>query len=232
MGLEEDEVIARANERIGTELEAFRYAVSHDLRFPLRVIDGFARALDEDYAAKLDDEGRQFLGSIRKGVARMETMVSRLDELLRLAVAPMTLIELDVSALAIALADKTRERYPHAVTVEIEPGLVVRGDRRLVETALAALIDNAFKFTARASAALVSIARDDRAIVVRDNGTGFDGKADRLFAPFRKLHTGDEFPGDGVGLAMVQRVATRHGGRVWADAKPGAGAALFLTLST
>lgn len=230
MGDEEDELIARVNERIGAELEAFRYAVSHDLRFPLRVIDGFSRALDEDHAAKLDDEGRQFLDAIRKGVARMETMVSRLDELLRLAAAPMTLVDLDVSAAAAAIVDATRPRYPHPVSVEIEPGLVVRGDRRLVETALAALIDNAFKFTARASAATVSIAREDRAIVVRDNGTGFDGTADRLFTPFRKLHTGNE-PGDGVGLAMVQRVAARHGGRVWADAKPGAGAALFFTLS-
>jgi signal transduction histidine kinase len=220
------------NDRLGVELETFRYAVSHDLRFPLRVIDGFSRALEEDYGDKLDGDGAQYLAAIRKGVARMETMVARLDELLRLASAPLTSCRLDVTALATAIVDKVRGAYAHGVTVEIAPALIATGDRRLVETALAALIDNAFKFTAKAQAATVSIGRDGDALVVRDNGTGFDSSAERLFSPFRRLHTGDEYPGDGIGLAIVQRVAARHGGRVWAVATPGGGgAALYLTLS-
>ncbi len=225
---DDDEAV---NERLAVELEAFRYAVTHDLRFPLRVIDGFSRALEEDYGELLDGDGTQYLSSIRRGVARMETMVARLDELLRLAGAPMVLRTLDVSALAAAIVERTRAKYPHAVTVEIAPGLVVDGDRGLVETAFAALIDNAFKFTAKSEAATISIAREGDAFVVRDNGTGFDGNADRLFSPFRRLHTGDTFPGDGIGLAIVQRVTARHGGRVWAVAKPGGGAALYFTLS-
>ncbi len=225
---EEDDAV---NERLAVELEAFRYAVSHDLRFPLRVIDGFSRALEEDYSDKLDGDGTQYLSSIRRGVARMETMVARLDELLRLAGATVMAVELDVSALATAVVETTRAKYAHVVTVEIASGLVAVGDRALVEVAFAALIDNAFKFTAKAPAATVSIGRDGDAFVVRDNGTGFDGNADRLFSPFRRLHTGNEVPGDGIGLAIVQRVAARHGGRVWAVAKPGGGAALFLTLS-
>ncbi len=225
---EEDEAV---NERLAVELESFRYAVSHDLRFPLRVIDGFSRALEEDYGDKLEGDGMQYLSSIRRGVARMETMVARLDELLRLAGAPMTVMELDVSALARAVVETTRGRYSHAVTVEVASGLVAHGDRGLVEMAFAALIDNAFKFTAKTPAATISVARESDALVVRDNGTGFDGNADRLCSPFRRLHTGTDFPGDGVGLAIVQRVAARHGGRVWAVAKPGGGAALHLTLS-
>jgi light-regulated signal transduction histidine kinase (bacteriophytochrome) len=230
--MDEDEVARRANARIAEELEAFRYAVGHDLKFPLRVIDGFSRALEEDYAAKLDDEGRTFIASIRKGVGRMENMVARLDELLRLASAEMTIEELDITAIARKLVDKVRPQHAHAVTVDVADGLTARGDHKLVETLLLALIDNAFKFTGRTPDAAMSIGRDGDALVVRDNGSGFDSNAPRLFSPFRRMHAAEDFPGDGVGLAKAHRAVIRHGGQLRAESKPGAGAALFFTLSS
>jgi len=229
--IEDVSELVRVSQWVNVELEAFRYSVSHDVRFPLRVIDGFSRALEEDNLAQLDPDGRTYLASIRKGVAKLETMVTRLDELLRLAMAPMTIVEVDLSALTRELIAATRLKYTHVVKVEIADGLVMRGDRKLIEILLTALIDNAFKFTGRTEAATIAIGREGEALFVRDNGDGFNSKAARLFSPFRRLHAAAEFPGDGVGLAIVHRAVARHGGRVWAEATPGAGATLYLTLS-
>ena len=226
---DDDNIRRRADDRVAAELESFRYAVAHDFRFPLRVIDGFSSALAEDYGDKLDDEGRTYIASIKRGVARLENMVNRLDELLRLASAELAISELDVSALARQVVEARRAGREDAV--EIADGLVARGDRKLVEVALGALIDNAFKFTSKTAAPRISVGRKGDAFFVRDNGTGFDASAKRLFSPFRRLHAAEEFPGDGVGLAMVHRAVARHGGRVWAESTPGNGATIYFTLS-
>jgi len=232
MADQDDDAETRAEQRFAAELEAFRYAVAHDFKFPLRVIDGFSRALEEDYGPKLDDEARTYLASIRRGVTRLDTMVTRLDELLRLAAVPLSIGELDITAIARATLAKVQGARAdgHPRSVEIADGLVARGDRRLVELALGALIDNAWKFTGKTANAAITVGREDDALFVRDNGTGFDDKAARLFSPFRRLHAAEEFPGDGVGLAMAQRAVARHGGRLWAHASPGAGATLYFTL--
>jgi len=227
-------IVARAAELAAADLEAFRYAVAHDLKFPLRVIDGFSRALEEDYAPSLAGDGLSYLASIRRGVVKLETMVARLDELLRIASTPLELADLDLSALAREVVDQVRPRHAHPVAVEIADHLTVRADRRLAELALTALLDNAFKFTGRAAAATVTVGRDPArdAVFVRDNGTGFDASAARLFSPFRRLHAAADFPGDGVGLALAHRIVRRHGGRPWAASRADhTGATLWFTFA-
>jgi signal transduction histidine kinase len=216
--------VVRANQGVAVELEAFRYSVSHDLRFPLRVVDGYARALDEDCGPQVDAQGRTYLAAIQKGVAKMDHMIRRLSELLELSRAPYVETTIDLSALARDIAGK------HGVAIEIAGGLVAHGDRKLVEIILDALIGNAVKFTSKTEPRSIAIGAADGAFFVRDNGVGFDAKAERLFAPFRRLHRVEDYPGDGIGLATVYRAVTRHGGRVWAESAPGQGATVYFTL--
>ncbi|MGE0550488.1 MAG: ATP-binding protein [Kofleriaceae bacterium] len=221
-------------ERANRDLDAFSYAVAHDLRAPLRAIEGFSRALVEVQRSKLDPESERFLDRITTNVARMGELI---ESLLRLAKVSRTAIRMetvDLSEIASRVVEDLRTRHPdRAVTVKIDSACVARGDRALLDAVLVNLIGNAWKFTSRVPEARVEFARvaaDDPTFVVRDNGAGFDmAHADRLFKPFHRLHT-NEFEGTGVGLATVHRVITRHDGRIWADSKVGGGTTFFFTL--
>lgn len=218
--------VVRANQRIAAELEAFRYSVSHDLRFPLRVVDGYTRALQEDCGDRLDEQGLMYTVAIRKGVARMDDMIRRLAELLEISRAAYVETTIDLSALAREVAARLGEGR----AIEIEDGMVAHGDRKLVQAILEALIGNACKFTGKTERPVIAIGRAGEAFFVRDNGVGFDASAERLFTPFRRLHRAEDYPGEGMGLAIVDRAVSRHGGRVWAESRPGRGATISFTL--
>jgi signal transduction histidine kinase len=222
-------------ERANQELDAFSYSVSHDLRAPLRSIDGFARVLLEDCAPRLGVDGRNYLDRIVNAVGRMSALIDALLELARISRAEIRKSDVDLSALAAEIVDDLRRAHPDArVTVDIAPDLHAHGDRRLLSVVLVNLIGNAWKFSARKPDARIDVARhaaEPHGFVVRDNGAGFDmAHAARMFAPFQRFHQASEFAGTGIGLATVQRVIIRHGGRIWADAAVGKGAAFFFTL--
>jgi signal transduction histidine kinase len=222
----------RARNQAIEDLDAFTYSVSHDLRFPLRVIEGYTRALEEDCAAQLDEQGRSYMTSIRGGVARMERMITGLVDLARISRSPER-APVDLSAMArSAIAGIRKRQAEREVTVEIADGLVGEGERTMLQVVFEHLLGNAWKFTGKNPAARIEVGTSAGAVFVRDNGVGFDAaRADRLFAPFRRFHGGDEFPGTGIGLAMAQRVIVRHGGRIWADSTVGNGATFYFTLS-
>ncbi len=218
------------------ELEAFSYSVSHDLRAPLRSVDGFCTALLEDYGPRLDAEGRHFLERARAGTQRMATLIDDLLDLSRVTRASIRRDAIELDVLADGIVTDLRGLNPdRAVTVEITPGLRAHGDRHLISLLLVNLLGNAWKFTSKRPDARISVgveSRDgDAAFFVRDNGAGFDmSRAERLFAPFTRLHEPSDFEGTGIGLATVQRIVRRHGGRVWVDAAVGQGATVFFTL--
>jgi signal transduction histidine kinase len=223
--------LARANR----ELQAFSYTVSHDLRAPLRAIDGFARIVTEDYAESLDETGKDYLERIGRGARKMDELITCLLDLSRISLAPMTDELVDLSVLALAVVSDLRRADPgRTVAVDIEPAIRARGDRRLLNVVLVNLIGNAWKYTSKTAEPRIEIGRSEtepRPFFVRDNGAGFDmAYAHRLFAPFQRLHTADDFQGTGVGLATVQRAVARHGGRVWAEAETGRGATFYFTL--
>jgi light-regulated signal transduction histidine kinase (bacteriophytochrome) len=224
-------------ERANRELDAFSYSVSHDLRAPLRAIDGFSQALAEDCAADLDARGRGYIERIGKGVRRMGTLIEALLDLSRLSRATLGAEAVDLSALAAGVAEDLRRAHPERqVAVDIEDGLVAQGDRRLLTVVLANLIGNAWKFTSRRRDARIEVRRlraEEPTFLVRDNGAGFaTAYATRLFAPFQRFHTASDFEGTGIGLATVQRVIARHGGRIWAESVVDEGATFFFTLPT
>jgi PAS domain S-box-containing protein len=218
------------------ELEAFSYSVSHDLRAPLRAIDGFSQAFLEDYGERVDETGKDYLRRVRAATQRMGTLIDDLLDLSRVTRAEMRRETIDLSALANSVvADLSRIQPSRQVEFVIADGLKVEGDSRLLRLVLENLLGNAWKFTARRSHARIefhSVERDGQtAYCVRDNGAGFDpGYAQRLFGAFQRLHTVAEFPGTGIGLATVQRIVHRHGGRVWAEGEPEAGASFYFTL--
>jgi signal transduction histidine kinase len=212
------------------ELEAFSYTVSHDLRGPLRAIDGFSEAILEESATGLDDAGRANLDRVRAASRRMGGMIDDLLELSRASRAELLRTNVDLSAVAgevvaeLRAADRGR-----AVEVDIEPGLRATGDARLIRVILDNLLGNAWKFCRDKSPGHISLhaaaGSDGRAFVVADDGAGFDSQlAGRLFAPFQRLHSGDDYPGTGIGLATVERIVQRHGGWVVGDGQPGLGA--------
>ncbi|MGH7436891.1 MAG: ATP-binding protein [Polyangiaceae bacterium] len=222
-------------ERANRELEAFSYAVSHDLRAPLRVISGYARFLEEDCAATLDDAGREHLGRIQGGVRRMNTLIESLLALSRIARAPLSRELVDVSALAQEIVQELRREHPtRDAAFTIEPGLAASADRALLSVVLTNLVGNAFKYSSRREGARIEVGRlgaGEPTFFVRDDGAGFDmAYAGRLFTPFQRLHDAREFEGTGVGLATVQRIVHRHGGRIWAEGAPDRGATFFFTL--
>jgi signal transduction histidine kinase len=218
------------------ELESFCYAVSHDLRSPLRGIAGFAQVLAEDYGPTLDDEGRRHLDRVRTGALRMSQLIDDLLELSRVTRSPLAKQPVDLGALAAAIIERLRAAdESRSVDVVVARPMLASGDARLLEVALENLVDNAWKYTRLTPSARIEIGVDAAATPavyhVRDNGAGFDmAFAGKLFQPFQRLHTEAEFEGTGIGLATVQRVIERHGGAVWAKAAPSRGAEIFFTL--
>lgn len=215
---------------------SFSFTVSHDLRAPVRVVEGFTRILKEDYGAKLDRVGNDHLDRVLGAAARMNQMIDALLTLARLSQQPLARQPVNLSQLAAYIVDDLRRQAPErAAEIEIEPGLHVNGDPTLLRLVLENLLGNAWKYSARTKKAHIVFGAElhegRRAFVVRDNGAGFDMRsADRLFGLFQRLHSTNDFPGTGVGLASVRRIVRRHGGDVWADAEPGRGAAFHFTL--
>jgi signal transduction histidine kinase len=223
-------------ETANKELESFSYSVSHDLRAPLRALDGFSRALLEDYDAVLDDEGREHLNRIRAASQHMGALIDDMLNLARVSRAELRRAPVDLSALARLVADDLRRREPERdLEFVIAPDLRTSGDARLLRVLLENLLQNACKFTSQRQAARIECGRSSdngaAAYFVRDNGVGFDMTyAHKLFRAFERLHTEDEFPGTGIGLATVHRIVQRHGGRVWAESEPQRGATFYFTL--
>ncbi len=221
------------------ELESFAYSVSHDLRAPLRGIDGFSQVLLEDYHDKLDAEGQDYLRRVRAASQRMGHLIDDILQLSRMTRSVMKGESVDLSAIAKRVVADLKAGDPtrHDICVEIAPGLSAEGDAHLLEVALSNLLGNAWKFTGKVKSPRIELGVTDhegcRVFFVRDNGAGFDmAYADRLFGAFQRLHTEAEFPGTGIGLATVQRIIRRHGGRIWAEGKVGVGATFFFTLDS
>ena len=218
------------------ELESFSYAVSHDLRAPLRRVEGFARALEES-GEVTSNVGTRFLGNIRTSIIQMGQLIDDVIHLARVTSAELRDQDVDLSAVArVALEEMQQAEPERIVATTIRPGMRVRGDGRLLRIAIENLLQNAWKFTSKRPDAMIEFgAHQDGGVpiyYVQDNGVGFDMDfAGRLFGPFQRLHRSEEFPGTGIGLATVRRVIHKHGGRIWAEAKPGAGARFSFTLS-
>jgi PAS domain S-box-containing protein len=218
------------------ELEAFCYSVSHDLRAPLRAIDGFSQELLTSYAGRLDDLGRHFLERIRAGSQRMAQLIDDLLQLSRLTRSDLQHEQIDLSGMAQEVADDLRRQAPgRDVTFVIEPGVSAFGDPRMLRHVLENLVSNAWKFTAKRLQATIAFGQaeseDGPAYFVRDDGAGFDmAYAGKLFGAFQRLHSDHDFPGTGIGLAIVQRVIHRHGGRVWGEGAVGQGATFSFTI--
>jgi PAS domain S-box-containing protein len=225
-----------ALETANRELEAFAHSVSHDLRAPLRGIDGWSQALLEDCGERLDAQGHQHLDRVRSEAQRMGRLIDDLLQLSRINRGELASTTVDLTSLAGTIVARLKEAHPdRSIEFIIAPRLKCTGDARLLEVALTNLLANAVKFTGPRNPGRVEFGQTecegDAAFFVRDNGVGFDmNYAEMLFAPFQRLHKASEFPGTGIGLATVQRVIHRHGGRIWADAQIGVGAALYFTL--
>jgi signal transduction histidine kinase len=222
-------------EHANKELEAFSYSVSHDLRAPLRAIDGFSKAFMQDYGGTLNDQGRGYLERVRSGTQRMAQLIEDLLGLSSITRAPLRRQSVNVTEMGRKILRELKERDPQRrVESIVAEDLVATADPRLLAVVLENLLGNAWKFTAKQPAARIEVGwdvRDGGAFFVRDNGAGFDQKyAAKLFTPFQRLHADTEFEGTGVGLATVQRIVARHGGRIWAEASSGHGAAFFFTL--
>jgi light-regulated signal transduction histidine kinase (bacteriophytochrome) len=226
----------RALEAANKELESFSYAVSHDLRSPLRSIHGFSEALSQSASAKLSPEETNWLQKISDAAARMDRLTEDLLRLSRITRSQLKREPVDLALLARQVVHELRQADPHRdVFFAISDSLGTHADPGLMRVALTNLLGNAWKYTGRRQQALISFGQEERdgqkVFYVRDNGAGFDmSYASKLFAPFQRLHSAREFPGSGVGLACVARVIHKHGGRIWADAKTGGGAAFFFTI--
>jgi signal transduction histidine kinase len=219
-----------------TELDAFAYSVSHDLRAPLRSIDGFSQVLLEDFATQLGDAGRDSLQRVRAASQRMAMLIDDLLKLARVTRAEMRTERVDLSGLAgDIVADIQRAAPDRQVEFAIAPGLEAQGDSRLLRVALDNLLRNGWKYSAKRPQPRVEFTavdqNGDRVFVIKDNGAGFDMRyADKLFGVFQRLHSASEFEGTGVGLATVRRIINRHGGRIWAEGAVDKGASFYFTL--
>jgi DNA-binding response OmpR family regulator len=223
-------------ERKDKELETFSYSASHDLRAPLRGIDGFSQALLEDYGDRLDDRAKEYLQRVRRGAQRMGELIEDMLQLFRMGRIEMTPGPIDLTRLARQVGDDVALSQPgRAVTLEVDEGMTAVGDGSLIRIVLENLLGNAWKFSSKMEQAHVHVGlapgEPGRPFFVSDNGAGFDMRyADKLFHPFQRLHTMTEFPGTGIGLATVQKVIERSGGRVWAESVLGKGATFYFTL--
>jgi hypothetical protein len=221
---------------INRELEAFSYAVSHDLRGPLVAFDGLSKSLLENYGRELDAKATDNLQHMREASARMTSVFDGLQMLFRLTSGEIRREELDISAMATQLAHELRAANPEGRTdFDVMPGIIASGDRRLVQILLANLINNAWKFSGTNLSPRVTVGREmvggESRIFVKDNGVGFDMiDSHRLFGAFQRLHSQSEFPGAGIGLATARRIVNRHGGRIWAEGAVGDGATFYFVL--
>jgi signal transduction histidine kinase len=219
------------------EQASFAYSVSHDLRAPIRVVEGFARILKEDYGRFLDRIGNDHLERVLAAAARMNSMIDALLALSRLQQQPLSKKPVDLSQLAIYILEDLRREHPdRVVESHIEPGMLVHGDPTLLRIALENLLGNAWKYSGQVPVAKIEFRHEshqgERVLMVCDNGAGFDMRfADRLFGVFQRLHSANDFQGTGVGLASVRRIIRRHGGDIWAEAEVGKGARFYFTLS-
>jgi K+-sensing histidine kinase KdpD len=223
-------------ETANKELEAFSYSVSHDLRGPLRAINGYMHILQEEHADRLDAEGHELFKRVRKASQHMGQLIDDLLKLSRLTQQEVIRVPVDLGALANTVVKELCEAEPdRSVTIEIGGGLTANADPRLLRVVLANLFNNALKFTRKNQGAKIEFRSfqngEEKIFFVRDNGAGFDMQfAGKLFGAFERLHNSDEFEGSGIGLATVQRIIRRHGGRVWAEAAVNQGATIFFTL--
>jgi two-component sensor histidine kinase len=217
---------------------SFSYTVSHDLRAPVRVVDGFARILKEDYSRQLDRIGNDHLDRILSAAARMNAMIDAMLSLAQLSTRPLARQPVNLSQLATYILEDLRRGQPEReVAVQIEPELHVTGDPTLLRLVLENLLSNAWKYTGKTASPSIELravqADGQRVFEVRDNGAGFDMRSsDRLFGLFQRLHSANDFPGTGVGLASVQRIVRRHGGDIWAQSSPGQGARFCFTIKS
>jgi signal transduction histidine kinase len=232
-------LVPRADEgadRAAAEHASFSYTVTHDLRAPLRVVEGFTRIVQEDYGRALDRVGNDHLARVLAAAARMHSMIDAMLALAQLSAQPLAHQPVDLSQLASFVVDELSRQAPQRhVEMHIEPGMAVRGDPTLLRIALENLLGNAWKYTAKVAVAKISFesrVQDGRRVyLVRDNGAGFDMRfADRLFGVFQRLHSANDYAGTGVGLASVRRIVRRHGGDIWAEAEVGVGARFYFTL--
>jgi signal transduction histidine kinase len=228
--------LAAEIKRVNAELESFSYSVAHDLRAPLRAVDGFSKALLDKYGDRFDAEGRDWLARVRGGCARMGLLIDDLLTLSRVTRGRLREEDVDLGLAARMTMDQLRLSAPHRdADIAIEDGLIARGDPGLLRAAVENLLSNAWKYTSRHPRARIEFGaerRDGRRVFfVRDDGAGFDmAHAGKLFQPFSRLHSRGEFDGTGIGLATVQRIVERHGGRVWADGAVEKGATFYFTL--
>jgi PAS domain S-box-containing protein len=218
------------------ELEAFSYSVSHDLRAPLRAMDGFSRILARQYENLLDEDGRHLLQRVRQNAEQMAGLIDDMLRLSRITRAELRITRVDLTSMAREILETMQtEDSDRKVKIKVTSGLRVNADERLLRVALENLIGNAWKFTSKKEDACIEIGVDvvgnEPNFFVKDNGVGFNMEyANKLFGPFQRLHTVEEFPGTGIGLAIVQRIFNRHGGKIWAESKPGEGATFYFTL--
>jgi len=225
-----------AAEAAARDLEAFSYSVAHDLRAPLRATNGFARLVVDRFADKLDADGKDWLEEILKNARKMDELIDALLALARVTRSELKLERVDLSAVVREAAARRRAAEPERIVeLHVEDNLSAVIDVRLARALIENLIENAWKFTAKTPSPRIVFGKQDgpggRAFFLGDNGAGFEmASVSRLFAPFQRLHTVSEFPGTGIGLATVQRIVRRHGGKVWAEGAPGAGATVYFTL--
>lgn len=218
------------------ELESFAYSVSHDLRTPLRAIDGYSKILLDDSSHKLSPDETSYLTRVRDAAQHMGRIIDDLLKLSRISRIPINHTRVNLSELVKVNVEKLRNESPERnVSVEIEPDIVANGDHSLLDAAIYNLLDNAWKYSAKQANAKIRFSKAEKdgklAYFIKDNGAGFDvATSQSLFKPFHRLHTNEEFPGIGVGLAIVKRIFQRHGGDIWANAKVNKGATFYFTL--
>jgi signal transduction histidine kinase len=223
-------------EALNAELEAFNYTVSHDLRSPLISIDGYSCFLEQQYGANLDQRGKHYLNNIRQATQRMNQLIEDLLMLSRVQKSVLSITSFNLSQMIQAIAQELQQQYPSdQVNLKITPDIVADGDQRLLRIALENLLSNAWKYSARKPQPQIEFSiqasTPQTIYLIRDNGIGFKmEQADQLFRPFQRLHSNDQYPGTGIGLATVQRIIHRHHGQIWAEATVGNGATFYFTL--